>query len=146
MGRKRRSRRGERDVSNFHPITSFAARPRGPLLGFTPLASVGSHLPDGRNFHPLGQFRPAATIRGGIATVGLADRQPKRTRSGRIGRLLLPGFSQTKAVRAFDAPKAVSVCIRRNQRKEVLHALRRAGKRGSQRKRRRTQWSHVSCR
>lgn len=41
-------------------------------------------------------------------------------------------------------PSRVAVCVRREQRREVLHALRRTG--GGGRKRRRyNEWSNISC-
>lgn len=45
---------------------------------------------------------------------------------------------------AFQAPKRVLVCIRRQQRKEVLHALGKAGRSG-QRRPRRSELSEISC-
>lgn len=46
---------------------------------------------------------------------------------------------------SFEAPKKVLICVRRKQRKEVLHALRKAGKFG-QRRPRRSYYSDISCR
>lgn len=149
MGRKRRSRQGERDVSTLtHSIASpFTARPWRPSPSVTHLAFVGSEsaLPDGRLFHPTPNFRPALTLRGGKASVGLVDR-PASAKQRASGMFPRPGSSQTRAVRAFSVPSSVAVCVRRKQRREVLHALGKAGRGGSQRKRRRSQWSHVTCR
>lgn len=145
MGRKRRSRRGERDVSTPHSITSFAARPRGPSFGVAPLAFRPPVLGDGRHFHPAPNFAPAFTLRGGIASVGLGDRPAITKKLNRSGLYPRPGHSQTRGIRVFSAPESVSVCVRRKRRKEVLHALKKAGRGGPQRKRRRSQWSHVSC-
>lgn len=48
---------------------------------------------------------------------------------------------------AFAEPKRVAVCVRRHRRREVLHALGIAGGKGAglHRKRRRNEWSDVSC-
>lgn len=43
---------------------------------------------------------------------------------------------------SFVAPKRVLVCVRRKQRREVLHAMRRLKSGGAKR---RTEWSDVKC-
>lgn len=57
-------------------------------------------------------------------------------------------YHSTKSIASplrFRAPNLVTVCIKRNIRKEVLHALKRTRK-GSQRgNRRRNQWSNIKC-
>lgn len=45
---------------------------------------------------------------------------------------------------SFVAPKQVLVCVRRHQRREVLHALHKTG-RGGQSQPRWTPWSRVHC-
>lgn len=45
-------------------------------------------------------------------------------------------------IRAAD-PRNVAVCVRRKDRREVLHALRRVGRGGG--RRRRNEWSDVHC-
>lgn len=45
----------------------------------------------------------------------------------------------------FRSPSSTIVCVRRNQRKEVLHAIGKAGKRG-QRRPRQNAFSEISCR
>lgn len=50
------------------------------------------------------------------------------------------GFTQH-----FAAPQAVIQCVRRHRRREVLHALRKAGKRGKKGPYRRSMWSEVKC-
>jgi len=49
-----------------------------------------------------------------------------------------------RGVMAFRNPEKVAVCVRRHERKEVLHALRRVG-RGSGRRRRRNEASNIRC-
>lgn len=44
----------------------------------------------------------------------------------------------------FSVPNAVTICLRRKARREVLHAFNRTGK-GSRGKRRRNFWSNVKC-
>lgn len=45
---------------------------------------------------------------------------------------------------SFSAPSQTIVCVRRSRRKEVLHALKKTGKRG-QRRPRRTAWRDYKC-
>lgn len=54
-------------------------------------------------------------------------------------------FATLSPVVRFEAPKKVLVCIRRKQRREVLHAKGIAGRRGL-RMPRRSPYSSVSCR
>lgn len=145
MGRKRRSR-GERDVSTPYSIARPLLGLSRPLsFGVTPLVSRHSSISDdGRHFHPAPDFRPAFTLRGNKASVRLADRPASK-------RAISSGFnkrvrSQTKAFLTFAAPERVSVCVRRMRRKEVLFATKKAGRGGSQRKRRRNRNSVISCR
>lgn len=49
-----------------------------------------------------------------------------------------------RGVMAFRDPHKVAVCVRRHERREVLHALRRVG-RGSGKKRRRNEASDIKC-
>lgn len=46
----------------------------------------------------------------------------------------------------FEKPENVAICIRRKERREVLFANRKRGKGSRQRKRRRNEYSDVSCR
>lgn len=51
--------------------------------------------------------------------------------------------AQTKATIAFQEPHKLPLCIRRKERREVLHATGKAG--GKVKKPRRNEWSEVSC-
>lgn len=44
----------------------------------------------------------------------------------------------------FNAPQAVTVCVRRKERRETLFALRKTGK-GARSRKRRNSWSDVRC-
>lgn len=46
----------------------------------------------------------------------------------------------------FNMPNKVAICVRRQKRREVLFALKRTGKGSRVRKRRRNDYSDVSCR
>lgn len=93
---------------------------------------------DGPDAHPLeSDGRPAR----------LTVRDPKRPKrhKGAAYRFGPKVYSQTKAIRAFAEPDRVLVCIRRQKRKEVLFAKRKAG-RGGMRPPRRNWMSYISCR
>lgn len=46
---------------------------------------------------------------------------------------------------AFQTPKRVLICIRRQKRKEVIHALNKSGRGVSRKNPRRSEYSDVSC-
>lgn len=81
-----------------------------------------AEVEDRRQYHPLGKFRPVRSIHERSAA-RLFDRPPI----------------------AFARPSHLPVCIRRKRRKEVIFALKKAGKGARQRKRRRNETSDISC-
>lgn len=97
-------------------------------------------ISDNRTYHPEGPHRRLLGTNSRPATTGaLVDRNRNRYPANRFK---VP--SQTKALLAFSAPDKALVCVRRNIRKEVLHALNKTGKRGQKRPRR--SWtSSYSC-
>ncbi len=94
-------------------------------------------LEDRRTFHPDVNNRPIAWTRN-------AHRLVVRDKTYSKVRRPLPYQSGTKATVAFTDPKRVVVCVRRNQRKEVLHALKKTGRVGQKRPRR-NELSNISC-
>lgn len=66
---------------------------------------------------------------------------PKRS----VSRGTFPSTYSVPQRISFAAPKAVAVCVRRKQRKEVLFAIRKTGK-GARARRKLTRYSGVSCR
>lgn len=137
MGRKSHNKkRIGRDVS----IIASYSLPRSIVSRLSPSLI---DIEDRRTFHPERDFRPARSFSKANHRLVLADKV-SRTNADRFGRLrAFP--SQTKAIVAFDAPKKVLVCVRRQRRKEVLHALKKTGKVG-QRRPRRNWLSSISCR
>lgn len=121
-------------------------RPAGPMRGAPdPLGVALSHLnrlpgrpllevEDRRTFHPERSLRPPMTFVGGASRL-VAKRPPSSGRSSYPGARI-----------GFEVPRAVVVCVRRKQRKEVLHALGKVGRgAGTTRRRRRNGWSDVDC-
>lgn len=79
----------------------------------TAVRSTLQDVEDRRNYYPGGRSqRPAHTPRRHLA-------KTKPTK--------LTAFA-TQVFQQFNAPKSVAVCVRRNQRTEVLHAFKKTGK------------------
>lgn len=84
-------------------------------------------LLDRRTYHPAGSFlRPVSA---------------KRAHS----RLVIPPSADLSHRIGFAVPNKVAVCVRRQQRKEVIHALGLTGRGAGARVRRRGPWSDVEC-
>lgn len=98
--------------------------------GYSPLQST-----DDRTWTPDRAFREARTTRR-VARLHLTKPRIGIDRDGTV--------SKRPPILAFKAPEYVSVCVRRQQRREVLHALQKAGKRGQKRPRRGT-YTGVHC-
>lgn len=83
-------------------------------------------------------YRPARRLSGGLARLVVRP-TPQRVLDRASTARFVPS-----AVR-FDVPRDVAVCVRRKRRREVLHALKVAGRRGMRRPRR-NEYSAISCR
>lgn len=104
------------------------------LRGPAPLLSVS----DGRTFDPTDYGR--GTSQRYRAPVLLTGARPGLV--ARPGKVWKPG----PPVRVgFASPSQVVTCVRRKQRREVLHALRKTGKGSGYGKKRRTPLSGVHC-
>lgn len=127
MSRRRYGRRGELVHSrvsasprSFQPLSPFFSSP--PLTLFE----------DRRTFHPGRATRPAFSFNKAASRLVVGAPSFRNDLSARVG---------------FAVPSKVAVCIRRKDRKEVLHAFnfygRGAG--GVSRRRRRSRFSDVDC-
>lgn len=97
---------------------------------------------DRREWHP-DRVRPAASFsqpRHRLRSVVRAAMHP----TGLAKSLFSSSFEQVPARIGFVNPKKVLICVRRNIRKQIMHALGRAGKKG-QKKPRRNAYSQISC-
>ena len=103
------------------------------ILSVTTLPFSPLQVDDRRFFDPAGPLRPAYSVyradRRLIAKSSTVGSPRNDTLSARVG---------------FAVPKRVAVCVRRQQRKEVIHALGKQGGGGS-RRRRRNSWSDIDC-
>lgn len=95
-------RRDDFSIPSLLPDLYDEDVPRAPLV----------EIEDRRRYHPVGRkSAPQSTSR--------IRAKVRPTRSS---------LMSAQPVWAFAAPKRVAICVRRKQRKEVLHALRRTGR------------------
>lgn len=126
MARRPRSGSSRKAIYNKRSaISRPIARPR--LL---PLASL-PNFEDARRWHPSQRLRPQPLPRSFTTTTRTARRLSVGSHLSRL---------------RFAVPRSVHLCVKRKQRKEIMHALQKAGKKGVGRsKKRRNQWSDVKC-
>jgi len=117
-----------RGISNI--TTSYAAR---PLASPSVILTTTNTYPDARTYRPDRYSAPP------IAKNVNATRLVARDTFGDAIR------RQTKARIAFKVPKHVALCVRRKQRKQVLHAKKKTGAGVSRKKPTRNMWSQISC-
>lgn len=114
-------------VAPVHRLPSVSYKTNNFALGL---------IEDRRTYYPgLKPYnRPIAQMAvGAPARLALVDKPQYRA------------SSQTKATVAFAEPQKLPICIRRETRKQVLHAKGVAGSKGLK-KPTRNEWSDVSCR
>lgn len=139
MSRKRRNRSEQRDnfpIANFVAVRPNISYSRPSLVTFTPRVAL-SQIEDRRTYHPLDFFRPARSFN--RSQHSLVVKQPAKNKDRFSGLRGLPTAIQ------FYAPKKVLVCVRRQRRKEVIHALKKTGKGAAKRHRRRSYYSNIHC-
>lgn len=90
-------------------------------------------IEDRRLYHPLGQYRALREVNNARPT--LVPPKPSKRRRAR----------STLHQLRFKSPLRLILCIRRKQRREVLHAKRKTARRGRQGPHRRNQHSEISC-
>lgn len=126
-----RRRRSKSEVIT-HALDVFAPpRTLAPLIKPYSEAADYRLIEDRRTHHPLDFFRPPLATDGGHIAPVRVTKKPFKTQ--------LPFGLQ------FAAPEKTLVCVRRNQRKEVLHALRKTGRGRSRKSPRRNYLSGVRC-
>lgn len=132
MARKRHKNRTQRDVTT--PSLTQLLHPT-----VKPSRSYLQEIEDRREFHPERADRSALSL------FGRPHRLAVHKVEHRPARPVLSKRSSPPHRIQFVDPRQVVVCVRRQQRKEVLHALGRTG-RGARAPRRRTWRSDISCR
>lgn len=105
-----------------------------PTISISNISKTLSQIEDRRTWHPSGSFRNARSFN-----------NPYHVLVAPRPRVKLKTHSYPTHQVGFYQPKKVLICVRRQTRKEVLHAFNKTGK-GGQRRPRRTYYSSVSCR
>lgn len=145
MSRKSRSSRSNRRTSRSRRVVNNNAKRSLPrtrvdtrqydLIDFIDRFPVE----DRRTFHPEMDMRPARSYRKSNHTLVVASPpSPVVLAPDKFAHLRVPTGV------AFQHPNDVLICVRRKQRKEVLHALKKAGKSG-QKSPRRSAFSDIHC-
>lgn len=149
----RSGRRGTSD-SNYTanrrlpvPSSRSYVSPSPSRLGYSSLQL----FEDRRRWDPAGPNAPARSFSTPRHRLTLVDRStPRKINYSSTPYASSPfatGMSQTKATIAFAEPRRVLLCVRRQQRKEVLHALRKTGPgSGASRYDNWNEYSNVRCR
>lgn len=144
---RRGKRDGRRDVSIDFTTPSLTA-PNIPVVRTVPrIVRVPSPklsrlilIEDRRVWSPETRFKPTQK--------GLQRYTSLRTVSGvptyRLKAKASPRLSVPRGI-AFAEPHRLVLCVRRKQRKQVLHALRKTGKGVKRRNPKRNYWSSISC-
>lgn len=132
MAKKRRGR----DITNqslkhrFAPTRFISVVPTSPIkTNWSRHAVLNSDpIADGRAYRP-DPIRIRGVVRANAANLRITK-----------------GAELPRGIR-FAVPKHIALCVRRKRRREIMHALRRAGRRGiGKNKIRRTNfWSKVKC-
>lgn len=133
---KKRTRRGNTSPSPKHRYAKRAPVHRIDPVTFKPNLGLAllQEIEDRRRWRPEPiHARPVVTIRVGQAA-RLTIKQPAKYNAP----------AQTKARIAFQEPNRLPVCIRRKERREVIHATGQAGRKG-QKPPRKNQWSEIQC-
>lgn len=146
----RRSRRG-RDtpvITNPRlPLNDYVLSPydRARQLNFD-----FRPIEDRREWHPEGPQRPARSLYRALHRLTLVQPEqpsPRRPQRRSTGLRNFPGGDYTRATVAFEDAPHVMVCVRRQMRREVLHAFGKTGRGQKKQRRPRRNWlSAVSCR
>lgn len=106
-------------------------------------------LEDRRRWHPVGDYRPAESLKRDSRRLEPAQsryQQRQRPAGGGYAKYL-PRVRNVAVNVGFKEPRDVAVCVRRQTRREVLHAFAKTGGRGGRQRRPRYNWqSRISCR
>lgn len=119
---KRRGRKGRDNISITSPLSLFFGLP------FT--STFLREVEDRRSFYP-GSSRPVFS-------------PPSHLPIFKAARSKRPSSFPSDAL-AFSVPDMTPTCIRRRQRREVMFASGNGGRRGKQRRHRRSRFSDVHC-
>lgn len=130
----RRRRRSSGTVLHEKRETIAFANPRLFSQSLLNIGALLRSIEDRRTFHPERAYRPARSFNKAVHRLVMS---PKVSGPRTPGKLPLGVH--------FEAPKKVLICVRRERRREVLHALKKTGKGSSRKFKRRNFYSDVRC-
>lgn len=136
--KNRSNSRGRRVIlNNANNLLLPAPMPlnRVSMQGLKTLPSL-SVYEDRRSYHPIGLNAPARSFSRSRHRLKVSHAAPR-------SKALSSPTTFTSHI-AFQSPSRVLVCVRRQRRKEVIHALGKSGRSG-QRRPRRSEYSSISC-
>lgn len=151
-------------IANTRPEPLPAVLSGPPDVFILPRSSLNLRfVEDRRTWYPT-PFRPAATLRGPNYKLRVVSpppyaKRPAKAAKGRLGRVAHPGL-RPEALQlhrpgwagppvhvGFKTPASVMICVRREQRKEVLFAKSKGRAPGRPKRRpRKNSYSSISCR
>lgn len=145
MARKHHRRRDTRPISNHH--ARFDDRRLAdrwlpsPLINEPEVRSTLLEVEDLRTWHPDRHVRAFRSPRRARVQVGIPSTAKRRR--GKSWAPRLPSFFYPSIRLGFKLPRFVAVCVRRKERREIMHAKGFAGSRVS--KPRRSTHSFIRC-
>jgi len=137
----RRGRRSDRDDAHAISNDPLARELRSPLIKkiLEPVTRPSILAIEDRRLFSPELARPARALPRAAARLTVHDPNVNRTNKKiRTNKLHVPSDVR------FSDPTRVAICVRRHQRREVLHALRYAGSGAGRRKLKRPRWSEFS--
>lgn len=120
------------------------ATQRRRLVRYAAAYTILQGAEDRREWHPSGPLHRPAFLTSGVQHAPLSIGKRKRGAVIKARRSRVAEVSRPYHTVAFAAPRSVAICVRRQTRRQVMHAIGKAGKVG-QRRPRRNQHSGVSC-
>lgn len=137
---KTKRRRDSQTIANRRLPVSYSPTRVTPT-------TILRQIEDRRLFNPTRSYSPVGTLNFTRPRVMHLESPAARKQAFRADPMAhlrrLGGYVTPKL--AFSNPSKVLICVRRQMRKEILHAFNKAGKRG-QRRPRFNQFSKISCR
>lgn len=152
MARNNNRRRDTSRITN-HPVARKQDYQHNVSPSYIPTRNwirpnpVLTYYEDRRQWHPEGAYRPARSFSQPRHRLTIVEpRRASQPYSSWRSPYLRSNFSLTQRV-AFQKPEKVLVCVRRQQRREVLFARKKTGRGAGRRSKPRFNfYSSISCR
>lgn len=103
-----------------------------------------TEIEDRRLYYPDPVLEPPPRSPG-RSRIPIIDQPPNRNPTSVPYRSVYRSNFAPAVHQSFQHPMTVAICVRRNQRKQVLHALKKVGRGGSKARPRRNAFSNIRC-